>query len=209
MGHYSNEYTKQANEGDETGVSLLMAYLNTDDDSDKEFAFMQAHIGIPKTWLLLDSKPMVDMFSNAKMLVNIRTTDKWVTVYGNNGVPKTNTIGTLIGYGDVWLDRNKITNILSLLKAKHKFHVMYDSEKSDAFEVHKPDKILLFHEYKNNLHYHDTANRSVVKLNHKEIDPGKGIILLNNVIGMVNGNMNKFSKWQVEASSKARKLYGM
>eukprot|EP00957_Ditylum_brightwellii_P120402 9186420-Ditylum_brightwellii.AAC.1 len=79
MGHYSNECTKQAKEGDETGVSLLMACLNTDDDNDEEFAFPQAHVGIPKTWLLLDSKSMVDMFSNAKLLVNIRTTDKWVT----------------------------------------------------------------------------------------------------------------------------------
>eukprot|EP00957_Ditylum_brightwellii_P157143 11959675-Ditylum_brightwellii.AAC.1 len=102
MGHYSNECTKQAKEGDETGVSLLMACLNTDDGSDEEFAFTQAHVGIPKTWLLM-------------------TTDKWVIVYGNNEVSKTNTIGTLIGYEDVWLDRNGIVNILSLLKVKCKF----------------------------------------------------------------------------------------
>eukprot|EP00957_Ditylum_brightwellii_P068671 5212926-Ditylum_brightwellii.AAC.1 len=48
-GHYSNECTKQAKEGGETGVSLLMACLNTYDDSNKEFAFTQAHDRIPKT----------------------------------------------------------------------------------------------------------------------------------------------------------------
>eukprot|EP00957_Ditylum_brightwellii_P158638 12074594-Ditylum_brightwellii.AAC.1 len=85
----------------------------------------------------------------------------------------------------------------------------HDSEKSDVFEVHKLDKIFLFHEYKNSFHYHDISNRSIFKLNHEEIDPGNDIVLLNNVIETVDGNMNKFSKQQVEAAIKARKLYGM
>eukprot|EP00957_Ditylum_brightwellii_P116678 8900176-Ditylum_brightwellii.AAC.1 len=46
-------------------------------------------------------------------------------------------------------------------------------------------------------------------MNQEEIDPAKEIILLNNVIKTVDGNKDKFSKQQVEASIKVRKLYGM
>eukprot|EP00957_Ditylum_brightwellii_P101255 7715784-Ditylum_brightwellii.AAC.1 len=48
-GYYPNRCTKQAKEGDKTSIALLVTCLNTDDDNNKEFAFTQAHVGIPKT----------------------------------------------------------------------------------------------------------------------------------------------------------------
>eukprot|EP00957_Ditylum_brightwellii_P166112 12646755-Ditylum_brightwellii.AAC.2 len=152
---------------------------------------------------------MVDMFLNALLPTNTRTVNTPVTVYDINGVSKTNTIGTLIRYGDVWSDRNGIAIILFLLKVKHKFQVTYDSAKSDAFEVHKTNKRWLFHEYKNGLHYHYTSNRSIVKLGQEEMDTEKDVILLNNGIKTVAGHKDKFSMKQVKMAAKARKLYGM
>eukprot|EP00957_Ditylum_brightwellii_P027117 2049496-Ditylum_brightwellii.AAC.1 len=66
-------------------------------------------------------------------------------------------------YEDMLLDRNGIANILSLSKIKSKLHIIYNSARQDAFEVHNPNLILLFCKYKNGLHYHGKANMSVVK----------------------------------------------
>eukprot|EP00957_Ditylum_brightwellii_P053233 4036541-Ditylum_brightwellii.AAC.1 len=163
-----------------------------DSDSNNIFAFTQAHVGIPKTWLLFDSESMVDMFSNASLLTNIREVDLYVTIYGNNNISTTNMMGLLRGYGNV----------------KHKFCIIYDSSKSDTFEVYKSNEILLFHEYKNSLHYHGMANMPTKKEGEVQ-GIENNVTLLNNVIETVKGDKDKFLACQVEASSKARKLYAM
>eukprot|EP00957_Ditylum_brightwellii_P068977 5235257-Ditylum_brightwellii.AAC.1 len=167
-----------------------MVQAKEDSNSDYNFAFIQAHVGIPKTWLLLDSESIVNMFMNEKLLMNIREVDSYVTMYGNNRVSKMNIMRLLIGYGDTWLDKNGIANVLA---------------KSDAFEVHKPNKILLFHEYKNGLHYHNMTKRSTQK-EGKVQEPENNVSLLNNVTKTVEGNKEKLLAWQVEAASKERKL---
>eukprot|EP00957_Ditylum_brightwellii_P211541 15366299-Ditylum_brightwellii.AAC.2 len=119
-----------------------------------------------------------------------------------------NTMGLLKGYGGLWLDSNGIANILSLSKVKHKLCVIYNSAKSDSFKLHKPSKIPLFHKYKNSLHYHNTANRSTKKEGEgQELE--NNVSLLNNIIKTVKGNKDKLLVQQVEAVSKARKLYAM
>eukprot|EP00957_Ditylum_brightwellii_P186207 14175629-Ditylum_brightwellii.AAC.2 len=85
----------------------------------------------------------------------------------------------------------------------------WDRKNPLIIQVHKLSKILSFHDYKNSLHYHDTANRYIIKIDHDKIDVEKDVMLLNNVIKIVACNKNNFLACQVEAASRGRKLYAM
>ena len=45
-------------------------------------------------------------------------------------------MGDLPGYGSVWLDYNGRVNILALNNVKRKYHVKYDSEENDVFDLY-------------------------------------------------------------------------
>ena len=79
MNHGRHSRNK-ANEN-ENGGSTSDEEENSDDDSYK-FAFLQHDVtcsiqdkaAIPKTWILLDSQSTVDVFSNPRLLTNVRDT---------------------------------------------------------------------------------------------------------------------------------------
>ena len=48
-------------------------------------------------------------------------------------------MGDLPGFGPAFFHKNDIANILSLSKVKKRYRVTYDSNGSNAFEVHKRD----------------------------------------------------------------------
>ena len=62
-------------------------------DNDYKFAFLQHNVtctiqdkvAILKTWILLDSQSTVDVFSNPKLLTNIRDAKRSLTLYCNAG----------------------------------------------------------------------------------------------------------------------------
>jgi len=85
---------------------------------------LQDKAGIPSSWILLDSQSTVDMFSNKKLLTNIRDSKRTLTLYCNAGKAIINQKGDLKGYGSVWYYPQGITNILSLrnIEKKHKVH---------------------------------------------------------------------------------------
>jgi hypothetical protein len=58
--------------------------------------------GIPNTWILLDSQSTIDVFSNAKLLINIYRSTTTMHIKCNAGSKSTNPRGTLPGYGEVW-----------------------------------------------------------------------------------------------------------
>ena len=59
---------------------------------------------VPLTWPLLDIQSTVDLITNAKMLVNIRTVrgKDAIQVNYNSGIKIVNRVGDLPGYGTVW-----------------------------------------------------------------------------------------------------------
>ena len=88
--------------------------------------------------ILLDNGSTLDIFHNRKLLQNIRTSDTTMKTICNAGVKRTNKIGTLPGYGDVWYDEHGIANIPSLSNVTKRYQVTYNSRNSDGFIVHKP-----------------------------------------------------------------------
>ena len=62
-------------------------------NNDYKFTFLQHDVicsiqdkaAIPKSWILLDSQSTVDMFSNPKLLTNIRDVKRSLTLYCNMG----------------------------------------------------------------------------------------------------------------------------
>lgn len=78
-------------------------------DDDYKFAFLQHDmtctiqdkVAIPKTWILLDSQSTLDVFSNPRLLTNIRDAKRSLTLYCNAGKAIINKKGDLKGYGTV------------------------------------------------------------------------------------------------------------
>ena len=92
---------------------------------------------INKKWLSLDSQSTVDLFFNASLLTNIRTKHFHLDIFCNAGNTKTNVIGKLEEYGDVWLYSNGILNILYIHCVAEHFHITCDSYVGNCFTVWK------------------------------------------------------------------------
>ena len=113
--------------------------------------------GIPDTWILIDSQSTIDVFSNGKLLVKIKTIGTTMNIRCNAGMKSTNMMGYLSGYGWVWYFPDGIANILSLSRVKDKYRVTFDSAMDNCFHVHKPGRILKFRE----------ASRRLYSLTHR------------------------------------------
>ena len=112
---------------------------------------------IPDTWVLLDNQSTVDVFSNPKLLVNLREEKSCLRIHTQAGKVTTHWKGDLPGYGTVWYCKDGIANILSLAKVKENHKVTFDSEGGNEFVVHKPGgKSRRFKESSRGLYYMDT-----------------------------------------------------
>ena len=94
---------------------------------------------ISNTWVLLDSQSTVDLFTDPKLLVNIRTVPSNLKIHCNASNVTPNIMGDLPGYGPVWVYEDGIATILSLFLVAKRFRVQYDSQVSEHIQVWKND----------------------------------------------------------------------
>jgi len=98
---------------------------------------MQHKARIPASWMLLDSQSTMNMFCNARMLMNISDMRRHLILHCNAGTMSVTKKSELNGYGIFWYHSDGIDNILSLNNVKKKYKVTFDSELDDGFIVHK------------------------------------------------------------------------
>ena len=175
-GYYSNECDqpdKRAAATDQTGTQMLMSGMeeyeqsefqfhqqgvHTFDNSDTAYLYHQGD-KLPQDWVLLDNQSTVDVFSNPRLLKNIRKTTRTMTIKCNAGITETNMIGEMPGYpGEVWYNPKGMANILSVANVKKHYRITYDSLNQNGFIVHKTDgKQRHFKESAKGLFYLDTS----------------------------------------------------
>jgi len=132
---------EESTDGDDDNTTI------SEDDEYDRFAFLQEDIvcsnhdkaAIPKNWILLDSQSTVDVFSNKKLITNIRESKRVLTLHCNAGKVSVTQKGDLRGYGTVWYYPESIANILSLYNVQKEHRITFDSADGTRFTVHKED----------------------------------------------------------------------
>ena len=158
-GHYANLPECPNYNGGSSGRTQTDRLPGGDGMSALMFSFYQANSKIPKTWELLDSQSIVDIFCNPRLLKNIRRIPKGMMVHCNAGSRLANLVHDLPGYGTVWYDPKAIANILSLRRFRDRYHISYDSSHR-KFVVTRPSrKEFVFQESEGGLHYLDTTHQ--------------------------------------------------
>ena len=199
--------TEQMNE-------MNFASLNLDkmekEDNDTSFVFTQdmcnveaQHGGhLRPEWILLDNQSTVDVFTNRRLLKNIRRAKTNMFIHCTAGVAKTNLIGDLPGYGTIWYHPNGIANILSLSKVKEKYRVTFDSDKNNQFIVHWTDGTQrVFQQSPRGLYFLDTSLAPQAKAGEN------GTVLITTVADKANSFSNA-DYAQAVLARKIQKIIG-
>ena len=192
----------------ETTNEMTFASLGMHDaaeDNDTLFVFAQdirlietQHGGqLPPEWILLDNQSTVDVFTNRRLLKNIRSSNNNMFIHCTAGVAKTNLIGDLPGYGTVWYHPDGIANILSLSKVKEKYRVTFDSDINNQFVVHRSNGTQrIFQQSSRGLYFLDTS------LTPQPSSSTKGTVQVNTVAD----NASSFSNADYAQAVLARKI---
>ena len=153
--------------GDDTNYGGLMFWKVTAGTVfDHQHVLSQSGGHINTTWVLLDNQLTVDVFSNRRLLKNIRKSDRSLAIFSTGGRTTTDLQGDLPGYGTVWFHQGRISNILSLSKVEGKYQVSYDSTNEKKFLVYLPKgKIRCFIQCERGLFYFNVAAGDTVLVN--------------------------------------------
>ena len=145
--------------------------------------------------MLLDNQSNVNVFKNAGLVCNIRTSPVTLDVYCNAGVRTTNGVADFDNYGEVWYDPGGRANILSLSKVKNRYRVYYNSADGGAFVmVVRDGKEIPFQDSSNGLYVYDTPSLQDTSQ--------RGVVLVN----MVAENASMYTPADYSRAQKARRL---
>ena len=156
---------------------------------EQQHALSQLGGHIKPIWVLLDNQSTVDVFSDRRLLKNIRKSDRSLELFSTGGRTTTDLRGDLPGYGTVWFHPGGIANILSFSKVADKYRVYYNSTGGNKLLVHLPGgKIRSFTKFDRDLFYSNMAARETVLVN------------------TVEHNISKYSERDYTRALLARKL---
>ena len=159
--------------------------------SDNQLEIMQGQI-------LLDSQSSVDLFCNPKMVEKVQRANSTLKLATNAGTMETKDKAIVPKYGEVWFDKNAITNVFSLANMTKKHQVTFDSDDENAFIVHTEGGKMKFKLTHNNLYAY--------KSHQQESDEGMGKNKPTSLIQTVTENEKFYTKRQLQRAQVARNL---
>jgi hypothetical protein len=124
-------------------------------DASSVIIIAQDHGGrssIDPNFLLLDSQSTVNLFSNPTHVDNVRPATHPIQVHCNKGVMLANNVADF-GSNEVYVNKDGITNVLSLFLLAKKHHITYDShDRGGVFKVNTSEGLIEFKPTSKGLH---------------------------------------------------------
>ena len=174
VGHYANDCPSQ-----HTSNNVTNPPQQIENGNKQGFSFMQCSFNMIRakhqlnaSWVLLDTQSSCDIFNNERLLEDIQEKKgKGLTLYSNgDGTIRTNMVGTVVGYGEVWYHPQSLANIMSFANVRRKFKVEISTgphDKNPTIEVTKSDGTLMsFKEVGNGLYVYDATEDIMHKKNN-------------------------------------------
>ena len=154
-----------------------------------------------RNWITLDNGSTISLFSNPRLVEDIQESEKTLVLATNAGVKNSNQEATVPGFGKVYYDKDTIAKIFGFSDLKKKYRITYDSNKEDAFVVHRKNGNIKFECSPEGLYQYEVSKD--YKENIKETnDHG-----ISNLVATVNENRKGYTLRQYKCTKEARKLY--
>lgn len=118
--------------------------------------------------LLLDTGSTHHVFSNPRLLSNIRLSDVRLRMKSQGGNKIANEVGDFVGLQDeVWLDPTGPMNVVSFGLIQAQYRVTYDNSRSNSFYIHRPNgSVRVFEMVSTGLYICDLSSQDGFVLNN-------------------------------------------